>query len=95
MKILGCNSGSSSLKFSLFEADEELLLADGGCGGDGLVFTAGVGENSAQVRELACQKLGYLGLKLDCAAKRQMQTGRRCCLADFPWPSSRHLYGAW
>ena len=29
MKIGVCNSGSSSLKFSLFEADQELLLADG------------------------------------------------------------------
>src|SRR5271165_2814887 len=28
MKIGVCNSGSSSLKFSLFEADQELLLAD-------------------------------------------------------------------
>src|SRR5262245_43578602 len=30
MKILVCNSGSSSLKFSLFEADHELSLAEGG-----------------------------------------------------------------
>jgi acetate kinase len=30
MKILVCNAGSSSLKFSLFEADGELLLAEGG-----------------------------------------------------------------
>jgi acetate kinase len=30
MKILVCNAGSSSLKFSLFEAEGELLLADGG-----------------------------------------------------------------
>ena len=30
MKIVVCNSGSSSLKFSLFEADNELLLAEGG-----------------------------------------------------------------
>jgi acetate kinase len=29
MKIGVCNSGSSSLKFSLFEAEQELLLADG------------------------------------------------------------------
>ena len=29
MKILVCNSGSSTLKFSLFEADQELLLAQG------------------------------------------------------------------
>jgi len=34
-------------------------------GVDALVFTAGVGENSAHVRELACENLGHLGLKLD------------------------------
>jgi len=37
-------------------------------GVDGLVFTAGVGENSAQVRELVCEKLGHLGLELDTTA---------------------------
>jgi acetate kinase len=30
MKILVCNAGSSSLKFSLFESEGELLLAEGG-----------------------------------------------------------------
>src|SRR4029450_799310 len=30
MKILVCNAGSSSLKFSLFEGEGELLLAEGG-----------------------------------------------------------------
>src|SRR5258705_3269468 len=30
MKILVCNSGSSSLKFGLFEANHEVLLAEGG-----------------------------------------------------------------
>lgn len=34
-------------------------------GVDGLVFTAGVGENSARIRELACENLGHLGLRLD------------------------------
>jgi acetate kinase len=34
-------------------------------GVDGLVFTAGVGENSARVRELACVNLDHLGLQLD------------------------------
>jgi len=34
-------------------------------GVDGLVFTAGVGENSAQVRELVCENLGHLGVELD------------------------------
>ncbi len=37
-------------------------------GVDGLVFTAGVGENSAQVRELACENLCHLGLELDTTA---------------------------
>jgi acetate kinase len=29
-KILVCNAGSSSLKFSLFGPEDEVLLADGG-----------------------------------------------------------------
>jgi acetate kinase len=37
-------------------------------GVDGLVFTAGVGENSVQVRALVCENLGHLGLKLDSTA---------------------------
>jgi acetate kinase len=37
-------------------------------GVDALVFTAGVGENSAQVRALVCEKLGHLGLKIDSTA---------------------------
>ena len=31
---------------------------------DALVFTAGVGENSAEVREATCSKLEFLGLRL-------------------------------
>jgi acetate kinase len=34
-------------------------------GVDALVFTAGIGENSAEVRAAACANFGYLGLKLD------------------------------
>jgi acetate kinase len=32
---------------------------------DALVFSAGVGENSAVVRTAACEAFGFLGLKLD------------------------------
>lgn len=32
---------------------------------DVLVFTAGVGENSAEVRAGACEKVGFLGVKID------------------------------
>jgi acetate kinase len=45
-----------------------MLMSLGGV--DALVFTAGVGENSAIVRQLACDSLEFLGLKLD-AAKNQ------------------------
>jgi acetate kinase len=37
---------------------------------DALIFTAGVGENSAVVRAAACEAFGFLGLKLD-AEKNQ------------------------
>jgi acetate kinase len=32
---------------------------------DALVFTAGIGENSAYVREAVCERLGFLGVELD------------------------------
>src|SRR5262249_14007768 len=35
---------------------------------DALVFTAGVGERSAEIRKRVCEKLKYLGLELDPAA---------------------------
>jgi acetate kinase len=35
---------------------------------DALVFTAGVGENSAEVREACCRGLECLGLELDAKA---------------------------
>jgi acetate kinase len=41
-------------------------------GVDALVFTAGVGENSAIVRARACEAFKFLGLKLD-AMKNESQ----------------------
>jgi acetate kinase len=32
---------------------------------DVLVFTAGIGENSAEVRSAACERLAFLGVSLD------------------------------
>lgn len=40
---------------------------------DALVFTAGVGENAALVRQLACSGLEYLGISLD-TAKNQLRS---------------------
>jgi len=36
-------------------------------GADAIVFTAGVGENSARVRAATCQALGFIGVRLDAA----------------------------
>jgi acetate kinase len=43
-----------------------LVAALGGL--DTLVFTAGIGEHSAAIRERICRRLGWLGLELDAAA---------------------------
>jgi acetate kinase len=37
---------------------------------DGLVFTAGIGERSAEIRERVCERAAWLGIALDPAANR-------------------------
>jgi acetate kinase len=46
-------------------------LAAAMAGLDGIVFTAGVGENAAPVRAAICQACSWLGLELDEAANRE------------------------
>ena len=40
---------------------------------DALVFTAGIGENSASVRAAVCERLGFLGVELDADANAAAQ----------------------
>jgi len=35
---------------------------------DGLVFTAGIGENSAEIRRRICESSAWLGIELDMQA---------------------------
>lgn len=49
---------------------------------DVLVFTAGVGENSAMVREKTCLGLDYLGLKLNLAANSNQPQDLNIAAAD-------------
>src|SRR5205807_3448510 len=49
------------------------LLAAALGGLDGIVFTAGVGENAAPVRSAICRACHWLGLELDEAANRENQ----------------------
>ena len=39
---------------------------------DALIFTAGIGENSPEVRAAACANFGFLDLKLDAAKHAQL-----------------------
>lgn len=57
-----------------------LAAAIGGL--DALVFTGGIGEHAAPVREMVCRQLGWLGLDLDAAAN----AGRAGCISS---PASR------
>ena len=51
---------------------------------DALVFTAGVGERSAEIRKRVCEKLNYLGLDLDPAANENCKPD-----ADISVPASK------
>ena len=51
------------------------MIASAG-GLDGLVFTAGVGENCAPLREMVCKQFSFLGVSIDPA--RNAETGSDC-----------------
>ncbi|MEW6208337.1 MAG: acetate kinase [Acidobacteriota bacterium] len=45
-------------------------------GADAVVFTGGIGENSAEVRAAICEGMEWLGLKIDAERNRAMTGGR-------------------
>jgi acetate kinase len=49
---------------------------------DALVFTAGIGENSPEVRAAACANFRFLGLKLDAAKNAQSSADQDISLSD-------------
>jgi acetate kinase len=54
-----------------------------------LVFTAGVGENSAEVRAAACEKLAFLGLQLDAASNETLRSEKPARDQDIATEDSR------
>jgi acetate kinase len=75
--LAAVNAGNTRAKLAFDIYVHRLVSAIGAMvavlgGIDALVFTAGVGENSADVRAAACQNFGYLGLTLD--ADKNSQT---------------------
>ncbi len=51
-------------------------------GADALVFTAGIGENSPQVRAAACEGLRHMGLRLDAAKNERSLPDHDIAAAD-------------
>ncbi|QMS87571.1 acetate kinase [Nostoc edaphicum CCNP1411] len=49
---------------------------------DALVFTAGVGEHSAEIRQAACEAFGFLGLKLDLEKNQQQPVDEDIATSD-------------
>jgi acetate kinase len=49
---------------------------------DALVFTAGVGENAAIVRSLACEPFAFMGLKLDAEKNQNHPVDQDIATAD-------------
>lgn len=68
--------------YSLQRGIASLLPALGGL--DGLVFTAGIGENAASVRRDVCQGLSWLGIELDRALNEEGAGDRDLAPADAP-----------
>ena len=42
---------------------------------DGIIFTAGIGENSADIREMCCSGLAKLGIEIDPQKNREEKKG--------------------
>ena len=58
-----------AVEYFVYRAAKEIgALAAVLSGIDGLVFTAGIGENSAKIRRLICESSAWLGIELDEAA---------------------------
>ncbi|HJY86389.1 MAG TPA: acetate kinase [Candidatus Acidoferrales bacterium] len=49
---------------------------------DALVFTAGIGENSPEVRAAACEQFGFLGVRLDPAKNAQSPADQEISRSD-------------
>ncbi|MDZ8108310.1 MAG: acetate kinase [Nostoc sp. DedQUE12a] len=49
---------------------------------DALVFTAGVGENSPEIRQAACEAFGFLGLKIDLKKNQQQPVDKDIATPD-------------
>jgi acetate kinase len=69
MRVLLASSDSAArlaVEYFVYRAAQEIGALCAALGGiDGLVFTAGIGENSPEIRRRICQASAWLGIELD------------------------------
>ncbi len=64
-----------AVDYFVYRAAKEIGALTAALGGvDALVFTAGIGENSAEIRQRICQSSAWLGIELDEAANTSRQS---------------------
>ena len=64
-----------AVDYFVYRAAKEIGALAAVLGGvDGLVFTAGIGENSAEIRRRICEASAWLGVELDDAANAAQRT---------------------
>ena len=74
----GDEKGTFAHAMYVYRVQAEIGRLAASLGGvDALVFTATIGERSAEIRRCVCQKLGYLGFELD-NAKNDGELENRC-----------------
>jgi acetate kinase len=67
-------SARLAVDYFVYRAAKEIGALAAVLGGiDGLVFTAGIGENSAEIRRRICESSAWLGLELDVEANTSNQ----------------------
>lgn len=65
-------SAREAIELFVFRIAREAAALAGTLGGvDGIVFTAGIGENCPKVRAAVCERLAWLGVQLDDAANKR------------------------
>src|SRR3546814_7545625 len=69
MRALTADPGTQAqeaVELFVWRAAREFGALAASLGGvDGIVFTAGIGENHAEIRRRICERLGWLGLSID------------------------------
>jgi acetate kinase len=65
-------AAAEAIALFAWRAAQELAALAATIGGvDAIVFTAGIGENSAHMRDLICARLGWMGVAIDAAANTE------------------------